>query len=1024
MSRILNLSKTSSPKLWGAIRRYAGAKKMNELVGLALAEGAPLNKIALNPDGTRMKKDDKMLYNAMLYFGNKHNEELLVAREIRKAAHALKLKSDRKAAKDIPKIYTINAVIRVMIISKREQFDIIKSFSAQTKQKAFEDYQFFLDKLNQESDLLVIREEYTLTVTKVPPSDFNNELIRASSCIDLDGFVKNDTWCRNMDTCVPDWLTAKYSTVKGHIKSVKSYEIIEHYSTHEITQLGETRVLPSTENGYTLEHIKLYCKNTDKTLYALHNKKLVYTAQANNRCDNPLVIELKNGHLYPYTNTSQIQSIVQYKSGGSRTKISEIKAPLKIEFIKQCGNALEFLVDTMKKHNVMVSGKILMNNKKLGNFKLGDTLFSTNPYCEHTESLCQRKSIPYTGQSAMSFFPELLKEFPKSFFNNEIRSALYASSVKDRVHFGLHNKKSSDLIGLDLNKAYRFVMEHPQDDLIFLDFKSKITYPDYDENLFGLWFIKTADRTLLNGDNWYSNIIVKRAHSDGIKFVAAAFIEANKRMIHVDDEQVVELNPLPGIIEKLSEYYGNDQLTKDAINSLSGYFGKTTSKRANLNVDTDVRRAFESLGHGLVFYQKDGIHVFGKESRVELLEGNLPLYIQILDWSNIRLHDLILKHGGYENLVFRKTDEIVMRKLDIPYNFTTNVGGYKQTDVANRIFKEPRRHNAKFEFEHVPWWDVDIKSSNDHEKVINLIKSGKSLLCSSRAGTGKSYVINKLAESVKCVKLAYTNKAANNINGQTLHSWLGIDDSGLVNKKMVAIACRDIECIIVDEYSMIPEFLWKQLYEIKLTHKVQFFIAGDYRQLPPIDGEVDINCETIRFICDYRRCELEFHDKCRYDIPLYNYLETMKPLPFVSELPGMHICYTNEFRKKINARFNKGLLVPYIGKPNKYNENIRLSIGVPLLALNTSAKNKIVKNEIYTVTAVDSKTFSIDDQIFNHEDVHASFCLAYCITIHKAQGITIDGYVNIHERSRFKDRRMLYTAASRARKLEFVRFIA
>ena len=115
-------------------------------------------------------------------------------------------------------------------------------------------------------------------------------------------------------------------------------------------------------------------------------------------------------------------------------------------------------------------------------------------------------------------------------------------------------------------------MENPQDDLIFLDFKSKITYPEYDENLFGLWFIQTDNRTLLNGDNWYSNIIVNRAHSEGIKFIAAAFIEANKRMAH--DEDVIELNPLPGIIEKLSEYYENDQLTKEAINSLSGYFGK------------------------------------------------------------------------------------------------------------------------------------------------------------------------------------------------------------------------------------------------------------------------------------------------------------------------------------------------------------------------------------------------------------------------------------------------------------------
>jgi hypothetical protein len=482
---------------------------------------------------------------------------------------------------------------------------------------------------------------------------------------------------------------------------------------------------------------------------------------------------------------------------------------------------------------------------------------------------------------------------------------------------------------------------------------------------------------------------------------------------------------LSNVVSDLSKFFECSQLTKEAVNSLSGYFGKTCSKRAKLYVDTDVTRVFKYLDQNAIFYKKNGIYVFGHENRVELLESNLPIYIQILDWSNIQLHNLIQELGGYENLYFRKTDEIIMRKLNIPYNFSNEIGGYKQTNIENRKFKDSRERFVLYRHNQKPWVNVPITSSMQSSELISHIKAGNSLLCSSRAGTGKSFLIGKLSDEVKCVKLAYTNKAANNIGGMTIHKWMGIDETGRADMKLVAGRIKGLGCIVLDEYSMIPIYLWKQLYDIKLRYNIPFFVCGDWRQLPPIDGEIDINHETIRFICGYNRCELQFHSLCRYDKTLYDFLETIThdDITFSKAEPGHHICFTNQMRKTINASLNKtGTLIPYTGEPSKYHENIRLTIGVPLLSLVTCSKHDIIKNDVFEITAVDSTHFWIGERKFLHEDVHRFFCLAYCITIHKAQGATLDGIVNIHEAPCF-DQRMLYTAASRAKKFEWIRFI-
>ena len=1002
MPRLLNLDALSK-QTRSIIRTEQGVRTFAQLVEKAESEGRRLGRF-----------EERKINAALRIYGEAHNQRILLEREIRKQAAATIYNQKRRDAR-APRIYTADVVFELTKPSGKN-FILKQSFNAQSRNDLFTLIDSRMEQLEEDSQIQGGTYKATVSSTSIPSQ---SAPIRADGQINLDGFIKNEEWCKNVGTCVPDWLTHKYKAIKGHIKSVKNYDVIEHFACHDEETGVALLPLHPNRDGWTLEHLQLYCQNTSKTLIALHNGDIVFESR-NAKCEDPLIVEIKNGHLYPHTSSTRIRSIVQYNSNGYRiSKAEPAAAPLHIKFIEPHGNALEFLVDTMIGLNLMPTCKIAMSNNELCSFKLGGTLYSTNPYSEPLEKFCARRGVPYTGQSALSFVGEILDKFPKSYMNNAIRQALYVKGVKDRVHYGIFQPIKDPKIGIDINKAYRSVMEKPLDDLMFFDFNTPIVEKAFD-NSFGLWYadIDTyASSTLLNGSNWYSNLILERAHKEKIHFSARYFIPAIRRPGSL----------LSDTVKNLSTFFECAQLTKEAINALSGYFGKTCSKRTKLSVDKDVSRVFKYLGQATKFYQKEGIFVFGNETRVELLEGNLPIYIQILDWANIRLHELIQELGGYEHLYFRKTDEIIMRRLDdVTYNFTNEIGGYKQTSLEDRKFMEARPRFVFYRHEPKPWVDADVTSSMQSGKLIKHVKAGKSLLCSSRAGTGKSYLIQKLSDEVKCVKLAYTNKAANNIGGSTIHKWLGIDDAGKADLKLIGDRVRGLECIIVDEYSMIPIYLWKHLYQIKLRYDVPFFICGDWRQLPPIDGEMDINHETIRFICGYNRCELEFHSLCRYDKELYDYLETINhaSVKYATPLPGNHICFTNERRKAVNASLNqKGTLVPYLGPPSKYHENIRLAEGVPLLALVTNAKNDLTKNDIFEITSLDSTHFWVGERKFLHEDVHKYFCLAYCITIHKAQGATLDGVVNIHEASMF-DQRMLYTAASRAKKLEFIRFVS
>lgn len=155
--------------------------------------------------------------------------------------------------------------------------------------------------------------------------------------------------------------------------------------------------------------------------------------------------------------------------------------------------------------------------------------------------------------------------------------------------------------------------------------------------------------------------------------------------------------------------------------------------------------------------------------------------------------------------------------------------------------------------------------SEEQKKVLSIVldrTSKKNVFVTGPGGTGKSFLIRQLIESLKDLKredgseiifaiTASTGQAASQIGGITLHSWsgVGIANEGVnelynrVSKRKDAIFnWRTTDVLIIDEISMIHYSLLEKLDAlgrmIRSVNKpfggIQLVLVGDFFQLPPV----------------------------------------------------------------------------------------------------------------------------------------------------------------------------------------------
>lgn len=205
--------------------------------------------------------------------------------------------------------------------------------------------------------------------------------------------------------------------------------------------------------------------------------------------------------------------------------------------------------------------------------------------------------------------------------------------------------------------------------------------------------------------------------------------------------------------------------------------------------------------------------------------------------------------------------------------------------------------------------------------------------------------------------------------------------------------------IYLDEISMIGKHRWKILSEFKMLTGIPFMLLGDDRQLPPVEAE---NVGLINNVCD--------------DADI---LDEMKDnnLNIQDLITGTNITYLNKTRQQINSivqnaiKPNDAIHIPYklpktedgkvIEEGKKYHQDAYIFTGAKLIMWITPKCKTFKKNECVKVIEINGDMMKVsngtDEMDFIINDFHKTFLLGYASTIHKSQGDTCDGVVNIFD---------------------------
>lgn len=879
------------------------------------------------------------------------------------------------------------------------------------------------------------------------------------------------SWDTGSDDCFWDYLVHFVGTNKDiPIESIDADTQEYFFSNHKNEGISSYQVL-EWARFYGITYLSVDIEK--EKIHHHHEKKYK---------NKSLIVMLHNEHLYPVQDKFMKDSLTNRfatKDNSTGANFKENKEPKTDKYNKifvETDDAISYIFKLMMDTGYEIDqNSIAISNNIYRSFRMGD-----NKYIfKNDDDAVVENYYPADEQNKKPpsvIARELLEnlEIPKSVFNAETNKILTADRISDKAHLGgknidtIEDIKDTD-ITIDINKCHRYCLYYP------VDYWMGCEYSDYFKPFkcitgrklpLGMFQVDTNDTKLFCLSGLYTRAKVKLGLQEGIikpKDIKSV-LEAS--VVHMKDtfsSPRIEKN-INKIIDTDNEYY-ND-MKKKIINSISGHLGKTKNKQSttylslskdealNYIVKNDDKNPFWSKRK--IDDETDG-YVYGFTTTTKFQQHHALMYHQILDQQNIMLYKLVKKitGGDWSKVVYRKADSITFRGISREHieKFCNNeIGGCHISENPVCVFKKEYK-DIKNQIS-IPTYDkLDIRTSNDVDKLVEHLDSGKSAIIQADPGLGKTHMIFGVQEyyNNKTLNIAYTNSAALRIKGKTLHKTFALKEEGVLVTKnaMKAIISNDPKVIIVDEISLLDGPLWGILEMAKMKLKIPILLVGDFWQLPnPNDDTNYLYHPSIINLADRNLINLEWHDKCRHSKEFYdllqkirnegikNYLDKFKRIDrFV--VADFNITYSNELRRDINAvksdmYHDKNPTLPCIKYDfNFYNDNVVpgkikdnlvptffLQKGMPVNAFVNRVDEGIYNGKRYTITNIDveQEQIYIDDlKPISKIEFIKYFSLAFAMTNHKLIGATIDGCYAIHEQEKCEDNRWIYTALSRAK---------
>jgi hypothetical protein len=841
----------------------------------------------------------------------------------------------------------------------------------------------------------------------------------------------------NDGNCVPETLQKLYA-------KLKISKIIE--------------LLGGESDGYTPEQVLAFCKTKDITCVGINNYNEILVSyiskNQNTSRYKPLYFMAHDSHMY-LMDTDMKNHFAKSRSNKKTTLYESDKKEKTIMYnteIKYDAENTHFILPSvgevqseMMKYiwetNTMpkISAKATSDNSTtLIAFNFGSNKVSANPHFEIVQKL---KAKGFEGKTinemAASMASRFIGEMPKSSMN-QIIFDLFKEFHPTQHYAQLYTKEEWSKIkgqedAWDVNKQYTSILRNNQFNWCL--YNNFCMPQPYSGNLQdGFYFIETSNTLPCRGNSLYSRAMAEYLIKNNIPHKIIYEVLPIAVLPHDFFTEFVD-----SVIAETSDF-------KHVINNFIGSLNKNRKDSTSVKVYADQIDAFTDVWNRGSNYNEieldEELKVYTaiKIDSHDLLQNNMPMNAQIIDLAAIQLAEGI-KHLENKGAVIRgyKADSITFKhvdKLEIDLS-TSPLGGWKRETVKELKGKvAPRKCEKKYTFkanwetvlvenwimDRIPW----ATSPVDH---IVEFASENSCMLSGEAGFGKSYILGKVIEKVgasKVLTLAFTNMAANNVDGGTFHKSLKIAINETEPKWNLADVLADKELMIIDEISMVPSYLYHYI-ESAIKMGVRIILSGDFAQLNPVkEMGLNIQSDLLKILCknliqltDYKRGTPELLNALRC-------VRERKNVPFPKGEHGdLHFVFTQKQRDKINNREmakHNGIMTGNINVPKIY-------VGMPLRCCITKGDGSLLNGERFIVTDVDTLEIKSvtreNEQFIDNLD---NFMPGYAITVHASQGLTIsENYtVWISQNTAFSEDevwRLIYTACSRAKRLDQIRIV-
>ena len=427
----------------------------------------------------------------------------------------------------------------------------------------------------------------------------------------------------------------------------------------------------------------------------------------------------------------------------------------------------------------------------------------------------------------------------------------------------------------------------------------------------------------------------------------------------------------------------------------------------------------------------------------------------IYDWVISRTNQVMFEaidrlkdHGA--NIVGITTDSITisppMEIEDDMFSYTNkpeSLFRYKEKDTKDFIIYKIYKHFIDPD-------EINNQISDELDTFSNYIKT-----YTGAPGTGKTYTVMTnhnydyaMAISNACCR----NITTDTVTAETIFSSLKLYDPDSIHQYFNRYIGKTV---FVDEFSMIPTYIYGYFYIMVATKQTKFIIAGDPDQIPPI-GEKALDIKLPFFKAMFSNNTHLMKDY-RNDVDLIKIRDEIKNGIYnfpISEIDPVnikhHLVLSHNYKNYLNQYIINSLGLTFTStykrllpagtqtaddleneKNVKYLYNA--SKGLILIATATSKSSKIYKSTRYElITNVHHKSKKFTIQRLDNEELETFnisklkyFDLGYAFTVHSTQGITISEPAMIHEYKLMKkiDNSIMYTACTRLKCIEHLNII-